>query len=130
MGLPGLRAATSVPTAATDTMGTAVVSQSATAPPGPDWCNKPSIGTLARPIPSVTTPHTTAATAASRRAHKITPAWMTAPCLSILGCAQRYARTVPGTLPLSTQLPIWRIPPTRAAAPPGGRGGTTQHDQA
>ncbi len=50
IGLPGRRAATSVPTAAADTMGTAVTSQSITGPPGPVWWVKPSIGTLERPI--------------------------------------------------------------------------------
>jgi hypothetical protein len=79
MGLLGRRAATSVPTAAADTMGTAVTSQSATGPPGPVWWRRPSIGTLARPIARVNTPNTTAATTAIRRAHKITFAWMSNP---------------------------------------------------
>ena len=115
MGLPGLRAATSVPTAAADTMGTAVVSQSATGPPGPDWCRKPSTGTLARPIPSVTTPHTTAATAATRRAHKITLAWMSALRPADLGCAkgmpgpfrERY-RSAPNWSSAAEALPLVR----------------------
>src|SRR5271163_2225504 len=71
MGLPGRRAATSVPTAAADTVGTAATSQSITGPPGAAWWMKPSIGTLARPIPRVNTPNTTAATCAVRRGHKL-----------------------------------------------------------
>src|SRR5580700_845019 len=115
MGLPGRRTATSVPTAAADTMGTAATSQAITGPPGPVWWVKPSIGTLARPIPRVNTPDTTAATCAVRRGHKLVLNGM--PFRRSAAMNEPYVRTVPGTLPLSPpQAYLWlpSRPPTPA----------------
>ena len=67
MGLRGRRAASKVPTATTGTASTAVLSPSATGPPGPLWRVRLSSGTRARFTPSVSTPYATAAAGTARR---------------------------------------------------------------
>ena len=62
MGLRGRRAASRVPTATAGTTPTAVVTQSASCPPGPSVPVMLSSGTLARSRPRVNPPNATAAT--------------------------------------------------------------------
>jgi hypothetical protein len=66
MGLRGRRAASTVPTVAAGTTAAAMVSQSATGPPVPAWCESVSSGALARSIPSVTKPSAIAPACAAR----------------------------------------------------------------
>src|ERR1700677_3895060 len=71
MGLRGRRAASRVPTATAGTTTAAVLSPSATGPPGPVRCVRLSSGTTARSRPSVSTPNATATTGAARQTVKI-----------------------------------------------------------
>ena len=55
-----------MPKAAAGTKTTAVKSQSAAGPPGPDWWIRLSSGTVDSPAPSVSTPSATATAGATR----------------------------------------------------------------